>query len=355
MKTLIIPCAGKSSRFPNMKPKWLLTHPDGKLMIEKALEGINLGSFDRIVITIVKEHIEKFEAYLILDQIFSFENSKFEICILENFTSSQSETVFQTIQKNKIQGAVIIKDSDNYVKVDFDFNSNFVVGLNLISFSKEIYRLSGKSFLKINEQNNIIDIVEKNIISSFICVGIYGFLNVSLFVEAYIKLKNENLKELYLSNIISFLLTESKATFKHVEANDYSDWGTLKDWQIEQKRYTTYFVDLDGVIFSNEGRYGIKNWSNSFEILENNLKILLKLQSRGSQIIITTSRDERYREKIMKVLNSNGLFPKYIITNLNHSARVLINDFAPTNPYPSSISINIQRNSQLADFFPDLE
>ena len=26
MNTLIIPCAGKSNRFPNMKPKWLLTH-----------------------------------------------------------------------------------------------------------------------------------------------------------------------------------------------------------------------------------------------------------------------------------------------------------------------------------------
>ena len=36
--TLIIPAAGKSSRYPNMKPKWLLSHPTGKLMIEKVLE-----------------------------------------------------------------------------------------------------------------------------------------------------------------------------------------------------------------------------------------------------------------------------------------------------------------------------
>ena len=39
MNTLLIPCAGKSNRFPNMKPKWMLTHPDGKLMIEKYLTG----------------------------------------------------------------------------------------------------------------------------------------------------------------------------------------------------------------------------------------------------------------------------------------------------------------------------
>ena len=46
MKTLIIPCAGKSNRFPNMKPKYMLTHPDGKLMIEKAIEHMNVDIFD---------------------------------------------------------------------------------------------------------------------------------------------------------------------------------------------------------------------------------------------------------------------------------------------------------------------
>ena len=70
MCTLIIPCAGKSSRFPNMKPKWMLTHPDGKLMIEKSLEGINFDAFKRIIITIVKPHDEKYDAKLILEQVF---------------------------------------------------------------------------------------------------------------------------------------------------------------------------------------------------------------------------------------------------------------------------------------------
>ena len=70
MATLIIPCAGKSSRFPNMKPKWMLTHPDGKLMIEKSIEQLPLEVFDRIVITIVKEHCETYEADVILKQVF---------------------------------------------------------------------------------------------------------------------------------------------------------------------------------------------------------------------------------------------------------------------------------------------
>ena len=30
---LIIPMAGKSSRFPNMRPKWMLTHPQETLWL----------------------------------------------------------------------------------------------------------------------------------------------------------------------------------------------------------------------------------------------------------------------------------------------------------------------------------
>ena len=29
---LILPVAGMSSRFPGVKPKWLLTHPNGNLL-----------------------------------------------------------------------------------------------------------------------------------------------------------------------------------------------------------------------------------------------------------------------------------------------------------------------------------
>ena len=34
--SLILPCAGSSSRFPNMKPKWMLTSPQNNLMIQES-------------------------------------------------------------------------------------------------------------------------------------------------------------------------------------------------------------------------------------------------------------------------------------------------------------------------------
>jgi hypothetical protein len=46
MKNLIIPMAGKSSRFPNMKPKWMLTHPmKNRFMGIESILGLNLRIF----------------------------------------------------------------------------------------------------------------------------------------------------------------------------------------------------------------------------------------------------------------------------------------------------------------------
>ena len=43
-------------------------------------------------------------------------------------------------------------------------------------------------------------------------------------------------------------------------------------------------------------------------------------------------------------VGSQGLGAGKIIFNLPHCKRYLINDYAPTNPYPSAIAININRN-----------
>ena len=60
MKNLILPVAGQSSRYPNMRPKWLITMPDGKLMIEKSISDFNHKIFDKIYIVALDEHLKKY-------------------------------------------------------------------------------------------------------------------------------------------------------------------------------------------------------------------------------------------------------------------------------------------------------
>lgn len=350
MKTLIIPCAGKSNRFPNMKPKYMLTHPDGKLMIEKAMSGLNIDMFDRIIITIVKPHDEKYESKLIMSQVFE-NNPKIEICVLDDFTSSASETIALTIEKMNVTGGVVIKDSDNCVHVKIPNEiKNEIVGYDLQTHP-DITNIPGKSFLILNGQNIIQDIIEKRIVSNIICLGVYCFENIDDFRWAYEHMKNNNISgEMYISHVVSFLIAKGKRIFECRMADGYDDWGTLAEWKIVQHDYRTYFIDVDGVILKNSGKYGSTNWSNNRTLLDDNVETIKKLQDRGAQIVITTSRTEEYRKDLEKMLSDAGIKPYAILMGMHHAARVVINDFAPTNPYPSGIAITLPRNSSIKDY-----
>ena len=355
--TLIIPAAGKSSRFPGLRPKYLLTAPDGQLMIEKCLESVDANLYDRVVITIVKEHCDKYDADVWLKQVFANRNDV-TIIILDDFTSSQSETIYQTINKANITGPFIIKDSDNGVWVKPEqilINNklpNTIVGYSLKEHPT-ISNIPGKSFIIANEQNIVIDIIEKEVISDTICLGVYCFESAELFINAYNEIQqNVILKssELYISHIISWLIANKGTEFICAYAYDYQDWGTITEWKEYQKRFQTYFIDFDGVLSKNKGQYGKDNWDTPDVLLENNLKTIFDLYSNGAQIVITTARPEKYREKIESALLQFGIKPYAIICGLNHSRRVLINDFAKSNPYPSAVAINIPRNSELETF-----
>jgi 2-C-methyl-D-erythritol 4-phosphate cytidylyltransferase len=51
---IIIPAAGLSTRFPNMRPKYTLTDYTGKMMIEKSIEPF-LNNYN-ITIGILRDH-----------------------------------------------------------------------------------------------------------------------------------------------------------------------------------------------------------------------------------------------------------------------------------------------------------
>lgn len=349
MKTLIIPCAGKSNRFPNMKPKWMLTHPDGQLMIEKALQGFDLSLFDRIIITIVRPHVEKYEAELVLNQV--FKDTKIELCVLDNFTSSASETIMLTLEKMNVSGAFVIKDSDN--RIYFDLSPelrNSIVGYDLTKHP-DVSNIPGKSFLITNEQKIIMDIVEKRVVSNMICLGVYAFENAEDFKLAYQEMKQERFEgEMYISHVISYMLSKKNKIFYAIEANNYDDWGTLKEWTEVQRQCRTYFIDVDGVLMKNCGRYGSLNWYNNDQMLTENCAVIKRLQDEGAQIVITTSRTEEFRAELIERLAQQGIHPYAILTGMNHAARVVVNDFAPTNPYPSGLAITFPRNGNLKDY-----
>jgi CTP:molybdopterin cytidylyltransferase MocA len=56
---IIVPAAGLSTRFPNMKPKYLLRDSDGVMMIRKAISPYLMN---HITIGILQKHVEEYDA-----------------------------------------------------------------------------------------------------------------------------------------------------------------------------------------------------------------------------------------------------------------------------------------------------
>jgi len=98
--TLIIPAAGSSSRYPGVRPKWMLTHPDGKLMIEKVLLEFDYKKYKKTYVVVLKEHCDSYEADVILDQAFG---QSIEVVVLEDKTSSCPETIFKQSKNAKLK------------------------------------------------------------------------------------------------------------------------------------------------------------------------------------------------------------------------------------------------------------
>ena len=61
MKTLLITACGLSSRFEGLRPKWLLTHPKGNIMLIEALSGLDFSQFDKICFSFLQEHFTEYE------------------------------------------------------------------------------------------------------------------------------------------------------------------------------------------------------------------------------------------------------------------------------------------------------
>ena len=173
---VIIPCAGKSSRFPDTRPKFLLTMPEGDAMFEKAARP-HLKS-DSIHLGFLKEHQEEFGIDRIIKRSI-LQNAKLNVNLFETVTSGPAETVFAMIDIGLSSGTIgkdepiLIKDCDSFAVTDLDFDQqtegNYVVVANLKKHTK-ITNVPAKSFAVLTENNLITNIVEKDVVSYYIHV-----------------------------------------------------------------------------------------------------------------------------------------------------------------------------------------
>jgi hypothetical protein len=340
MSTLILPVAGASSRYPGMRPKWLMTMPSGELMLNAAVGSLDMNNFSSIIVVALKEHVDQYISEDSIIQSFYDYGIKnlVKVVVLETRTSNQPETVVKALKKLEIQGSIYIKDCDNVFEDQFK-GSNSVSVLDL--HKMELVDAKSKSYVLTNERGVITNIVEKTIISDTFCCGGYGFANEKEFIEAYEAVKNH--RDLYISHIVKYMITNGKE-FIATEADNYIDWGTLREWRNYTGSFATVFCDIDGVLLENGGKYLRNGWG--LTPIEKNVQYLKSMiENNRITLVLTTSRDNSVIQSTLQALSEAGLQWHGVVCNLPHQQRILVNDFSNSNPYPSAYSINLERDS----------
>lgn len=350
MRNLIVPMAGKSSRFPNMRLKWMLTHPmTNRFMCVESILGLNIDFFDKIYFVCLEEHEEKYSFSKSLNkQIGDLGlKNKTEIVYFKNQTKSQSETVYNLLKEFEINGFIFIKDSDSYYECEVKNEENQVVFFDLNDIDDINART--KSYIQFDINGLITNIVEKKVISSTFSVGGYAFSSAEEFCNTYEKFQTFS-DECYISHII-FDMILSGSLFYGLRSSNFKDWGTIESWNKYKNDYKCFFIDIDGTLVENSSVH-FPPYIGDGKPLQKNIDLIQRLYKSGKvKIILTTSRPEEVRSVTIEEMDRNGILYDQLIMGLPHCKRILINDFANTNQYPSCEVINILRNSDnLSDF-----
>lgn len=344
---LLLPVAGKSSRYPNVRPKWLLTNPTGNLMIVDSILGIGVNNIDNLFLVYLKEHEEKFNfKHGLIKNLKKFDlHNKIQFIELEENTKHQVETIRNGLLKINKNISFLIKDCDNHFTFSINDNQSNFICYNRLDNSHS--NVCAKSYISFDENNVVNNIIEKKVISDTFCCGGYFFESS----EQFLQYSNIEAKDLYVSDVVYNMMLNG-IKFLGKECLEYVDWGTIADWEKYKEEFKTLFVDIDGVLMKNSSAY-IAPYIEDTVFIEENLNFIKELIDSGKvELILTTARAEDYRQITEDQMKSVGLKFKHLIMGLQHNKRIIINDFSNTNKYKTCESINLPRNANnLKNYF----
>ena len=318
-------------------------------MVTEAISGLNLDFFDHIYFICLQQHEDKYQFMkgFVSELDDAGLREKSNIVLLPEQTDSQSETVYTFLSGYDLDGFVFIKDSDGFYRCDVE-ERNQVAYFDLNDMDDINART--KSYVDLDVNDVVTNIVEKKVISSTFSSGGYGFADAKEFCKTFEKLQDMD-GECYISHII-FEMMLSGSTFYGTKTTDFKDWGTLDAWNKYKSQYKCLFVDIDGTLITNSSHH-FPPYVGSGEPIENNIDFLAELHEQGkTKIVLTTSRPDKFRQLTIMELQTKGIPFDELVMGLPHCQRVIINDFARSNQYPSCKAINIPRNTDdLKEYF----
>jgi len=328
----------------------MLTLPEGDLALARAAASIPTADYDRILIAVRAEHEAKYRASELLMRVFGKDVT---ILVLDRDTRGPADTVAEMLRRAEVSGAFAIKDADSFFDAAPLPQGSFVA-LSDVRRSPHMTNVGAKSFAVVNENELVVEMVEKSLASNFVSVGLYGFADTGAYLDCFEALAGEHGgQEIFVSHVMNRAIAAGMMVAPLI-VSGLIDVGTLEDWRRHVRPRGTIVTDLDGVVFENHSRYFPPFWTEADKPIEANVAALRRWQDDGAQLVFMTARPEEFRRKTSEALLALGLKPHALIMECRHGRRFLVNDHAASNPYPAAVAISTERNSpDLADYMKD--
>lgn len=220
--SLIVPAAADNADTPDVMPYVFGLDRSGVMLCVRALQGLNLGVFDNIYITILRKHAERFCVDdLLAMQLRRFGMGNARIVVLDEPTRSQTETIYRTIRQEGIGGGIFIKDADGYFEGEVRRENAIAI---YPMESMPLLDPQHKSYVAVDDMYYVTNMIEKRIIGHHFNAGGSCFENAADYCAYYERLSQKSDK-VYVSHIIYQMLLDRKR-FRPIEVNGFLDWGS---------------------------------------------------------------------------------------------------------------------------------
>lgn len=221
--SLIVPIASYKTEYLNSLPPVFQKDKDGLMPCIKAVQSLDHTLFERIYFTILRPLDERHDLRERLqEQFYRIGFPKAKIIVLNEPTDSQPDTIYQTIKQEHITGSIFIKDADcSFEGEVLQQNSVVIYPLESLSWVNP----QNKSYVAVDDNFYVTNIIEKKIISHYFLAGGYCFEDAQLYYRYYKPFAGK--KGLYLSHIIYSMLLD-KHLFRPILATEYTDFEMPK-------------------------------------------------------------------------------------------------------------------------------
>jgi len=208
--TIVIPMAGAGSRFEIAGytfPKPLI-EVNGKTMIETVVDSLNISA--NYIFIAREEHNKKYN----VEQYLKTLVPGCTVIITNGLTEGAACTVLLAKEYIDNENPILMANSDQYIEWDnFEFmrkNDNENLDASILAFQSTHPKWS---FARLNDENLVTEVAEKNPISNIATVGVYWWAKGSDFVKYAEQMIAKDIRvnnEFYVCPVFNEAILDSK-------------------------------------------------------------------------------------------------------------------------------------------------